>query len=144
MDDRWRRKTVGLMSGTSSETAQPLLSPLYFASRALEPYGEISEPADTAALKGLLDQGLSMLVLADIGILPAEQQEMVAGWVENGGVLLRFAGPRLAGAQDALIPVTLREGGRSLGSALELGNAAAAAAIPRNEPLRGARRRTRW
>ena len=51
MDDRWRRKTVGLMSGTSSETAQPLLSPLYFASRALEPYGEISEPADTAALK---------------------------------------------------------------------------------------------
>ena len=78
MDDRWRRKTVGLMSGTSSETAQPLLSPLYFASRALEPYGEIAEPGDTAALKGLLDQGLSMLVLADIGILPAEQQEMVA------------------------------------------------------------------
>ncbi|MCA3573839.1 MAG: BatA domain-containing protein, partial [Aestuariivirga sp.] len=57
MDDRWRRKTVGLMSGTSAETAQPLLSPLYFASRALEPYGEISEPADTAALKNLLDQG---------------------------------------------------------------------------------------
>ena len=118
MDDRWRRKSVGLMSGTSSETAQPLLSPLYFASRALEPYGEMSEPADSEALKGLLDQGLSMLVLADIGILPAEQQEMVAGWLENGGVLLRFAGPRLAGAQDQLIPVTLREGDRSLGSAL--------------------------
>lgn len=137
MDDRWRRKTLGLMSGSSSETAQPLLSPLYFASRALEPYGEITEPADTAALKSLLDQGLSMLVLADIGILPAEQQEMVAGWVENGGVLLRFAGPRLAGAQDALIPVTLREGGRSLGSALSWETPQLLQAFPESSPFAG-------
>jgi hypothetical protein len=137
MDDRWRRKTVGLMSGTSSETAQPLLSPLYFASRALEPYGEISEPADTEALKGLLDQGLSMLVLADIGILPAEQQEMVAGWVKNGGVLLRFAGPRLAGAQDELIPVRLREGGRSLGSALSWETPQELQAFPETSPFAG-------
>jgi hypothetical protein len=137
MDDRWRRKTIGLMSGTSSETAQPLLSPLYFASRALEPYGEIAEPADTAALKALLDQGLSMLVLADIGILPAEQQDMVAAWVENGGVLLRFAGPRLAGAQDALIPVTLREGGRSLGSALSWETPQALQAFPEESPFAG-------
>ena len=137
MDDRWRRKTIGLMSGTSSETAQPLLSPLYFASRALEPYGEITEPTDTAALKALLDQGLSMLVLADIGILPAEQQDMVAAWVENGGVLLRFAGPRLAGAQDALIPVTLREGGRSLGSALSWETPQELQAFPETSPFAG-------
>jgi hypothetical protein len=137
MDDRWRRKTVGLMSGTSSETAQPLLSPLYFASRALEPYGEIAEPADSAALKALLDQGLSMLVLADIGVLPPEQQEMVAGWVENGGVLLRFAGPRLAGAQDALVPVTLREGGRSLGSALSWETPQSLQAFPETSPFAG-------
>ena len=30
MDDRWRRKTIGLQSGTSAEIAQPLLSPLYY------------------------------------------------------------------------------------------------------------------
>ncbi|WP_395686376.1 DUF4159 domain-containing protein [Aestuariivirga sp.] len=118
LDDRWRRKTLGLMSGTASETAQPLLAPLYYVSRALEPYADIAVPDDTEALKGLLDQGLSMLVLADIGVLPANQQEMIASWVNKGGVLLRFAGPRLAGAQDGLIPVRLREGGRSLGSAL--------------------------
>ena len=118
MDDRWRRKTVGLMSGTTAEMSEPLLAPLYYVSRALEPYAEVSQPEDTAALKGLLDQGLSMLVLADIGVLPGEQQEMIARWVENGGVLLRFAGPRFAGAQDGLVPVTLREGDRSLGSAL--------------------------
>jgi hypothetical protein len=137
MDDRWRRKTVGLMSGVSAETAQPLLSPLYFASRALEPYGEITEPADTQALKAMLDQGLSMLVLADIGVLPPEQQEMVARWVENGGVLLRFAGPRLAAAQDSLVPVTLREGGRSLGSALSWETPQSLQAFPETSPFAG-------
>ncbi len=122
MDDRWRRKTIALMSGESRETAQPLLSPLYYVSRALEPYGEMASPADALALKQSLDGGLSMLVLADIGVLPGETQASVKTWVERGGVLLRFAGPRLAGAvaegADPLLPVTLREGGRALGSAL--------------------------
>ncbi|MFN4142617.1 DUF4159 domain-containing protein [Aestuariivirga sp.] len=137
MDDRWRRKTVALLSGASAEEAQPLLSPLYYVSRALEPYGELSEPADTPALRALLDQGLSMLVLADIGVLPAEQQEMVSSFVENGGVLLRFAGPRLAGAQDALIPVTLREGGRSLGSALSWETPQGLQPFPETGPFAG-------
>lgn len=137
MDDRWRRKTVGLMSGTASETAQPLLSPLYYVSRALEPYGEMNEPMDTPALKALLDQGLSMLVLADIGVLPAEQQEMIAIWVDNGGVLVRFAGPRLAGAQDTLVPVTLREGGRALGSALSWETPQAMQPFPEKSPFAG-------
>lgn len=137
MDDRWRRKTVGLLSGASAEASQPLLSPLYYVSRAVEPFAELSEPADTAALKGLLEQGLSMLVLADIGVLPAEQQEMVSRWVENGGVLLRFAGPRLAGAQDSLIPVTLREGGRSLGSALSWETPQALQPFPEKSPFVG-------
>ena len=137
MDDRWRRKTVALLTGASAESAQPLLSPLYYVSRALEPYGELSEPADANALKNLLDQGLSMLVLADIGVLPAEEQDMVAKWVANGGVLLRFAGPRLAGAQDSLIPVTLREGDRSLGSALSWETPQALQPFPEKSPFAG-------
>ncbi len=137
MDDRWRRKTIALQSGTSSEAAQPLLSPLYYVSRALEPFGEMSEPADTASLKSLLDQGLSMLVLADIGVLPPEQQDIVGQWITRGGVLLRFAGPRLAGAQDPLVPVTLREGGRSLGSALSWETPQAMQAFPETSPFAG-------
>ena len=137
MDDRWRRKTVALQSGASSETAQPLLSPLYYVSRALEPFAEMSEPGDTASLKALLDQGLSMLVLADIGVLPGEQQDMIAQWAARGGMLLRFAGPRLAGAQDSLIPVTIREGGRSLGSALSWETPQALQAFPDASPFAG-------
>ena len=137
MDDRWRRKTVGLMSGATSEMAEPLLAPLYYVSRALEPYAELSQPDGTAALKSLLDQGLSMLVLADIGVLPGDQQEMVARWVDNGGVLVRFAGPRFAGAQDGLVPVTLREGDRSLGSALSWETPQPMQPFPEKSPFAG-------
>lgn len=137
MDDRWRRKTVGLMSGTTAEMSEPLLAPLYYVSRALDPYAQVSQPDSTAALKNLLDQGLSMLVLADIGVLPGDQQEMIARWVESGGVLLRFAGPRFAGAQDSLVPVTLREGDRSLGSALSWETPQPMQPFPEKSPFAG-------
>ncbi|MBL8908697.1 MAG: DUF4159 domain-containing protein [Rhizobiales bacterium] len=118
LDDRWRRKTVALVAGSSIELAQPLLSPLYYVSRALEPFAEIYEPQTDPELAERLDAGLSMLVLADVGVLPSQRRNMIEQWVNGGGVLLRFAGPRLAGGQDDLIPVTMREGDRSLGSAL--------------------------
>ncbi|PZF78438.1 hypothetical protein DK847_01060 [Aestuariivirga litoralis] len=137
MDDRWRRKTVALMAGTSVDQSERLLAPLYYVSRALEPYAEVSEPADTAALKAALDQGLSMLVLADIGVLPAEQEEMIARWVENGGVLVRFAGLRFARAQDRLVPVTLRAGDRALGSALSWESPQPMQAFPDKSPFAG-------
>ncbi len=141
MDDRWRRKSIGLMSGESRETAQPLLSPLYYVSRALEPYGDMGTPADAFALKQSLEGGLSMLILADIGVLSGDTQAIVREWVERGGVLLRFAGPRLAGAivegTDPLLPVTLREGGRALGSALSWETPQAMQDFPAKSPFAG-------
>jgi hypothetical protein len=136
-DDRWRRKTVALLAGSGLEQAQPLLSPLYYVSRAVEPYAEIFRPVDVRDLKEQLEAGLSMLVLADIGVLPGEEREAVTKWVEAGGMLLRFAGPRLAGGQDDLVPVTLREGGRSLGSALSWETPQAMQTFPEQSPFAG-------
>ncbi|MFW6076369.1 MAG: BatA domain-containing protein, partial [Hyphomicrobiales bacterium] len=116
-DDQWRRKTVGLVSGASQELDQPLLSPLYYVSRALEPTSELRE-ADGGGVGELLEQTLSMLVVADVGIIAREQRQQVEQWVDGGGVLVRFAGPRLAGGNDDLVPVELRTGDRTLGSAL--------------------------
>jgi hypothetical protein len=142
LDDRWRRKTIALQSGAASEDAQPLLSPLYYVSRAIEPFGEVSEPADPRALKEALDAGLSMLLMADIGVIPGESQQQIADWVNRGGLLVRFAGPRLAGLEqgleaDPLIPVTLRQGGRSLGSALSWETPQAMQAFPASSPFAG-------
>ena len=41
-----------------------------------------------------------MLVLADIGALPPELRERLQTYVHDGGLLLRFAGPRLAAAAE--------------------------------------------
>jgi hypothetical protein len=138
VDDRWRRKAVGIATGASLELAQPLLSPLYYVTRALEPYAELREPADEAdGIGDLIAGGLSMLVLADIGIVPASGRDAIVDWVENGGVLLRFAGPRLAGGHDDLVPVELRSGGRELGSALSWEEPQAIAAFETDSPFAG-------
>jgi hypothetical protein len=138
VDDRWRRKAVGIATGATLELAQPLLSPLYYVTRALEPYAELREPADeSGGIADLISGGLSMLVLADIGIIPAASRDAIVNWVENGGVLLRFAGPRLAGGHDDLVPVELRTGGRELGSALSWEEPQAIASFDSNSPFAG-------
>ncbi len=136
-DDRWRRKTIALQSGGSLEDAQPLLSPLYYVGRALEPYAEVTEPVNALGLKQQLDAGLSMLVLADIGIVPTETREAINPWLERGGVLLRFAGPRLAASHDDLVPVAIREGGRALGSALSWERPQSLQAFAEKSPFAG-------
>ena len=37
MDDRFRRRKIGLITGANADTAQPLLSPLYYIERAVQP-----------------------------------------------------------------------------------------------------------
>ena len=118
LDDSWRRKTIAIQTGTKQEAAQPLLSPLHYVTNALAPFADLHEPATPTDLKAELDAGLSMLVLADIGKVSNDTSAMIKPWIEKGGVLLRFAGPRLAGSTDDLIPVKLREGDRNLGNAL--------------------------
>jgi hypothetical protein len=117
-DDRWRRKSVAMLSGASQELEQPLLSPLYYVSRALQPSAEITEIASVDGIDATLKAGTSMLVLADIGVLGEGNITALNTWVEDGGVVVRFAGPRLSGGHDGLVPVELRSGGRTLGSAL--------------------------
>lgn len=122
LDDRWRRRVIGLVSGETRERAQPLLSPLYYITRALGPYGDLRESPDpnlAVAIDQLLDERVSTLVLADIGTLVGDTEERLGRWIEDGGVLVRFAGPRLAGAEeDTFVPVELRGGDRSLGGTL--------------------------
>ena len=121
LDQRSRWNRVGLLSGSAREKAQPLLAPLYYIERALAPFAEIVKPrkADlSGGVREILSQGASVLMLADIGTLSGNVQKRVGAWVRKGGVLVRFAGPRLEKGGDSLLPVPLRIGGRTLGGAL--------------------------
>jgi hypothetical protein len=121
LDKRWRRRAIGIVSGSTNDTAQPLLASTFYLTRALAPFADVrlgDKGAAQQAITQFLDQKLPMIVLADVGTLSPEIRERLSAWIEQGGVLVRFAGPRLAQADDDLVPVKLRRGGRSLGGSL--------------------------
>ena len=121
LDKRWRRRAIGIVSGSTSDTAQPLLASTFYLSRALSPFADVrlgERGAPQQAIAQFLDQKLPMIVLADVGTLSPEIRERINVWIDQGGVLVRFAGPRLAQADDELVPVKLRRGGRILGGSL--------------------------
>ncbi|MCA0399379.1 MAG: DUF4159 domain-containing protein [Proteobacteria bacterium] len=137
VDGANRRRRVALISGETTDTAQPLVSARYFLARALAPYGDLREPPPGAKdpIRQALEDRPDVLVLADIGTIGGETGAHVARFVENGGVLIRFAGPGLAAAGDDLLPVRLRRGGRILGGALSWDKPRALGPFPEASPF---------
>ena len=140
LDKRWRRRTVGIVSGGTADTSQPLLSSSYYITRALGPFADVrlaqgESPAE--AVTHFLDQHLPMLILADVGNVAGDAHDRLARWIEDGGVLLRFAGPRLAASDDDLVPVRLRRGGRILGGSLSWDKPQPLAAFAHDSPFNG-------
>ena len=133
LDERWRRRPVGLASGEASETEQPLLSSLYYLERALKPFSDVRR----ATIAELLKHEIAVMVLADIGKLSGNQTERLSDWIAKGGVVVRFAGPKLARTASGLIPVRLRSGGRALGGAMSWSRPARLASFADSSPFSG-------
>lgn len=139
LDKRWRRRTVGIVSGSAADRSQPLLGATYYLSRALNPFADVRLAEGVGpgeAVNRFLGQRLPMLILADVGNV-AESTEPLNKWIDNGGVLVRFAGPHLAATDDALVPVKLRRGGRILGGSLSWDKPQQLAAFSRDSPFNG-------
>src|SRR5690606_12069415 len=133
LDERWRRRPVGLVSGGGPETRQPLLGDLFYPAPALAPYaarrqGRIAE---------LLERELAVIILADVAQVVGSDEAKLQDWIRNGGVLLRFAGPRMAETDDNLLPVKLRQGARQLGGTLSWAQPQRLGPVPENSPFRG-------
>jgi uncharacterized protein DUF4159 len=139
VDERGKRRRVGLVFGGTADQAQPLLAPTYYVARALGPYAEVREGrgAVAEAVAHHLDEQVSVLVLADVGALDRETLAKVTQFVEGGGLLLRFAGSRLAGGNDDLVPVRLRRGGRNLGGTLSWDTPKTLSPFTRESPFFG-------
>lgn len=133
LDSRWRRRPVGLATGAASETDQPLLSSLYYLDRALQPFAEISR----GGIEDLLKRQLAMIVLADIGRIADAERISLDRWIDGGGIVVRFAGPRMAEGVDTLVPTRLRIGGRALGGALTWEQPARIAPFGERTPFSG-------
>ena len=137
LDERWRRRPVGLVAGDVTTADTPFAGPLYYLRRALTPFTEVRE----ADLATLLQRELSVLILADRPLPAGPERDAVTRWVEQGGLLIRFAGPRTAeqplGETDQLMPVKLLGGDRQLGGALSWSEPAGVAQFPAGSPFDG-------
>lgn len=122
-DDRLRRRKVALISPTAGNEGLALLSPLHYLDRALAPNADLL----TGSLSDILPANPDVVILADVAQFTPAQATQLEAWVQQGGLLLRFAGARLAAANTTrtqikpLMPVRLRGGGRSVGGAMSWG-----------------------
>ena len=130
-DDSLQRRKVALLGVREGTEALALLAPLHYLRQALAPNADLIE---SASIDALLLAAPDVLVLADMPGLTEAETRALTDWVEDGGLLLRFAGPRLAAAgndaapggfapraTDPLLPVALRAGGRTVGGAMSWG-----------------------
>ncbi len=121
-DGSLRRPEVGLYSGAARvQEGAALLTLLHYPRQAFEGRADLVE----GTLGDILQANPDALILADVAEVP--NFAAIYSWVEDGGRLIRFAGPRLAAAEvdrleaDPLMPVSIRAGGRTLGGAMSWG-----------------------
>ncbi|WP_298915864.1 DUF4159 domain-containing protein [uncultured Roseobacter sp.] len=122
-DDGLRRREVALISGTENREGLPLLSPMHYIEQALLPTADLIR----GDLRDVLPANPDVIVLADVATLAPAEAEELGAWIDEGGMLVRFAGPRIAASdvsridEDPMMPVRLRSGGRTVGGAMSWG-----------------------
>lgn len=138
-DDALRRREVALLAGENAREALDLLSPLHYLEQALAPTADLID----GTLDDVLLANPDVIILADVATTTAVEADAMLDWVEAGGALVRFAGPRLAASdisridEDPLMPVRLRTGGRSIGGAMSWGEPKDLAPFPETSPFFG-------
>ena len=125
------RPFVGLID--PGGVGQPLLSELFYAERALTPYASLQH----GSVQQLINMRAQALILPDASAVTPSDRTALTRWLDQGGLLVRFAGPRLANEADDLLPVRLRPGSRSLGGALAWEQPLGVGAIPDDSPFAG-------
>ena len=138
-DDALRRREVALLSGTGDREGLDLLDPLFYLREALEPTADVID----GTLEDVLLANPDVIVLADVATLTGTESAAMLDWLDAGGLLVRFAGPRLAASdvgrqeEDPLLPVRLRDGGRTIGGALSWGEPKKLAPFVETSPFYG-------
>ncbi|MBO42591.1 MAG: hypothetical protein CMM28_02600 [Rhodospirillaceae bacterium] len=134
MDNRWQRRPVGLASVSLRDAEVSFLSDQYYIQKALEPFSEII----VGKIEQLIGLGRAVIVVPDSYPISQPEIKALEQWVKRGGMVLRFAGARLArSTKDKFVPVPLRRGGRVLGGAMRWSNPATLAQFSRKSPFFG-------
>ena len=127
-----RRVRTGLVA--SRQDDQPLLSDAHYLEEALTPFTELSR----GEIETLSTSGLDVILLPDTGTLPLRDVDALTAFVEKGGILVRFSGPKIvASGQDQLVPASLSSQPRVLRGALAWESASRIGSFDRSGPFAG-------
>ncbi|MDC0737611.1 DUF4159 domain-containing protein [Cognatishimia sp. SS12] len=138
-DDRIRRREVALVEVRGDREGLELLSPTHFLRQALVESAEVID----GAIPDIIPANPDVIILADVAALAPSEEARLLEWTENGGLLLRFAGPQMAASdlsraeENPLMPVRLRAGGRTVGGAMSWGEPKALAPFSPQGPFAG-------
>lgn len=114
-DSQWQQHPVGIVSDPSRGANDSYLNEVYYLKRALEAGGGLS----IDNVDKLLAKSLSAVIWPDSAQITASAKNKLLEWVQQGGFLIRFAGPMLAAnPDDHLLPVKLRYGQRAMEGAM--------------------------
>ncbi len=136
-DDALKRRKVAIITGGAAREGLELLAPDHYLRQALVPTADVIE----GTVGDVLLADPDVIILADIARVAEEAP--LTGWMEKGGLLVRFAGPHLAASDvgrdtlDPLLPVRLRVGGRSVGGTMSWGEPKALAPFAEGSPFAG-------
>ncbi len=138
-DDLIRRREIAVIGDRADREGLRLLSANHYLENALEPTADLIG----GATGDILDANPDVIILADVAAMNDATTAAIADWVRAGGVLVRFAGPRLAASDlgragvDLLMPVRLRAGGRTVGGAMSWGEPKALRPFAETSPFFG-------
>ncbi len=131
LDDRWKRRIVALI-GQPERQQRPLIDEHYYLERALSfKHDVIRQPLDQS-----ITSPATTIILTDQFQPTTAQSETLIDWVQKGGLLIRFSGPRLSREKPSpLLPVRPRQGERTLGGALSWDQPIALSSFDPNGPF---------
>jgi len=132
LDNRWKRRPIGIAGGNLNQISTPFLDKTYYVRRALEPYAEVR----LGTTSSLLQRELAVLFMVNDSRVQEQELDLLAPWVESGGILVRFAGVKLEDTQDSLLPVRLRGNGRTFGGTMSWSEPATIAPFSEDSPFR--------
>jgi hypothetical protein len=133
-DDSLKRRKVAIVSGASDAEGLQLLSPTHYLMQAVAPIADMINGDLTDILVAKPD----VIILADVAKLT--ESDALLEWVDQGGLLIRFASPRMAAsdlANDPMLPVPLRAGGKIAGGAMSWGDPKSLAPFGDTSPFAG-------
>lgn len=132
-DARTRRPKLAISGNEDRGEGLELLDPGHYLRSAAAPFADLVE----GTIGDVLQSAPDMVLLVD-SVLPADEARLTE-WVQEGGTLVRFAGPHMAASEalgdDPLLPVRLRPGGRETGGALSWAEPRDLAPWPENSPF---------